>query len=1267
MRNLIPFRNFISRYEVPKTFEKCTIFTDPSTGKPTYLCLASDFGELYILETNCEDSMKTASVVDLKESDCIEWLEDTRIVNIQQVYNILYITLNSGVIILFSYSTADDFNAYDSEVREVTSVSWSGDFERTVMVTSSSTMCVLNVENECEKFACVSLQDIEDETKKFVNVGWGSSETQFRGSEGKLTKKKDDNADTAIISEAIDDQTFVVWKNDSSTFAVSYKCRREMTRKVKIFNQNGILMNVVKNTRGLEMAIDWCPSVNLIFNVQKLPNKDVVCFIEENGLRHGEFQLPKDLKVTQLAWNNQGTVLASLAENVSEDAGHVVLLWTTSNYKWYIKQKLDFSSRVSYMQWDDQAQNRLHFILDGGVYRMYEWTWQIIESDEYINQKHHSKIICNLNGPEVGVTSYGSVFRPPSLADQVVTLPFYANSVIFGSTGGNTEGHVTEALIYSNNNTILKYNFAPEESKRDVFDDVHHFTIRSSGKNTQPMKPIKFTSPGELSAFTWLPKDNRLYFCWTRPEGYYFCESFLHTEESRNWVIINKCFKLDCRALVISTVSSKSSCLMVHSENGKVLMYKDEKLHLCRNLSLPEPCYRIIPLSTGGVVAALSENRNLYVNKEIKWRDVGSFYWRAPFLVMVLSNSRMVIAKLTKNQFSEISNRRVEPKSYLVTIVGDQVLLEMARGNVELIIPRPFVANKMAFELNNQRYYRVFKLLRKQRINSNVIIDHDANSFLRNAKSIVQTIEDPSYLTLFAMELENANVVERFFPWKYQDSDTSCDNKVNLVCETLLSVLDEINSSKFVLPKIALLVRLEKLSDAAKYAVENNELSFLFQLVDSPAVYRAVVASYDLSCALKIAEFSKMDPGDYLPFIKSLQKMNDDYKKFSINKYLGNNALALENLAACQEDEHFDECINFIVKHQLYREAYEIFDKTLKTVDDSKQIASRYIKVTSMFAQHLLEKKCYDEAGVIYEKIGLNDQALECYSSSGNWHSAVVLINAICLNERDPSAAADVYAKLHYTLVSKQHFEDAALIAFMFMKDSSLATKYYLKAKKYRKTLDMAKASGGGQSTASFSLKPKLLQHATSIIDEFHTHANALQQHVSRLRQIKENESKRTNEDDQFDRFSSRESVTSSESSASTYSTRSSRGSVTSSAKRARRRERKLWNLKPGNPREKPSIINAIKEFISQFDSNYNTRVAELIEVLFLIDERDMADRLTEHYKRFDGFIQKVISEVWNPNEISEEGGFKDLMNKCPPTITPISIQSNFIKSDVQS
>ena len=63
---------------------------------------------------------------------------------------------------------------------------------------------------------------------------------------------------------------------------------------------------------GLEGVVAWRPSGNVMACTQRLPNKHVVCFLEKNGLRHGDFTLPFSLDtvhVQQLLWNAESTIL----------------------------------------------------------------------------------------------------------------------------------------------------------------------------------------------------------------------------------------------------------------------------------------------------------------------------------------------------------------------------------------------------------------------------------------------------------------------------------------------------------------------------------------------------------------------------------------------------------------------------------------------------------------------------------------------------------------------------------------------------------------------------------------------------------------------------------------------------------------------------------------------------------------------------------------------------------------------------------------------
>ena len=62
------------------------------------------------------------------------------------------------------------------------------------------------------------------------------------------------------------------------------------------------------------------PSGSLLATSQRRPNKHDIAFFEKNGLRHGEFTLPfgvKDVKVCEVLWNLDSTVLAVWAEDLT--------------------------------------------------------------------------------------------------------------------------------------------------------------------------------------------------------------------------------------------------------------------------------------------------------------------------------------------------------------------------------------------------------------------------------------------------------------------------------------------------------------------------------------------------------------------------------------------------------------------------------------------------------------------------------------------------------------------------------------------------------------------------------------------------------------------------------------------------------------------------------------------------------------------------------------------------------------------------------------
>ena len=133
-----------------------------------------------------------------------------------------------------------------------------------------------------------------------VNVGWGSKQTQFHGSLGKMAAQVPGISMNSIGSSPDDDEVpRISWRGDSAYFVVSMldSSGTRKCRILRVFDRNGALQTTSEPVAGLEHTLCWRPSGNLIASTQRFgfdgggPGKterhDVV-FFERNGLRHGE-------------------------------------------------------------------------------------------------------------------------------------------------------------------------------------------------------------------------------------------------------------------------------------------------------------------------------------------------------------------------------------------------------------------------------------------------------------------------------------------------------------------------------------------------------------------------------------------------------------------------------------------------------------------------------------------------------------------------------------------------------------------------------------------------------------------------------------------------------------------------------------------------------------------------------------------------------------------------------------------------------------------
>lgn len=286
---------------------------------------------------------------------------------------------------------------------------------------------------------------------ELVALGWGKSETQFQGKAGKLAQQP--KIDEVKVP-ADDGAARVMWRGDGEYFVTSTITVADKRRRLHIWDRQGSLQSISEDVPGLEQSLAWKPSGNLIASTQRLPHRHDVVFFERNGLRHNEFTLPfkaSEVQVLEMSWNCDSSVLAILVEDLPPTSEEAVdecepksslLLWTQSNYHWYLKQEFCVAGtgKIYSYSWATEDPLRLFIAgTDGQVDRF------DLERDVDVSQ---GLTACNLatvavcDGDRLLLTPLRSTVVPPPMSAHTITFSAAiderccARHISFAPTGG---------------------------------------------------------------------------------------------------------------------------------------------------------------------------------------------------------------------------------------------------------------------------------------------------------------------------------------------------------------------------------------------------------------------------------------------------------------------------------------------------------------------------------------------------------------------------------------------------------------------------------------------------------------------------------------------------------------------------------------------------------------------------------------------------------------------------------------------------------------
>jgi len=99
--------------------------------------------------------------------------------------------------------------------------------------------------------------------------------------------------------------------------------------------------------------------------------------------------------------------------------------------------------------------------------------------------------------------------------------------------------------------------------------------------------------------------------------------------------------------------------------------------------------------------------------------------------------------------------RSIERGAKIVTVMPTtySVVLQMPRGNLETIYPRALVVAAIRRNIEAEQYGKAFLICRSQRVDMNILHDHEPERFMRNIPKIIAQITRIDHIDLLLSQL----------------------------------------------------------------------------------------------------------------------------------------------------------------------------------------------------------------------------------------------------------------------------------------------------------------------------------------------------------------------------------------------------------------------------------------------------------------------------------------------------------------------------------
>ncbi|KAI0090814.1 pol II transcription elongation factor [Irpex rosettiformis] len=1166
----------------------------------------------------------------------------------------------------------------------ILAASWSPDDTLLVLVTGDDKLILMTSTFDVVSETALQRQDFGEDAP--INVGWGSKQTQFHGSLGKAAAQA---PKPSIVGPSPDEDELprISWRGDGAYFVVSTLSSGDAkARALRIYSHAGVLHSTSEPTPGLEHVLSWRPSGNWIVGTQRYGfpgggegragRHDVVMF-ERNGLKRLDFSI-QDLasveaklteetprkwayRVREASWSSDSNVLSLWIE---KDSGDVVQLWTIGNYHWYLKHEIMASNsssesmpaRFTTVTWHPEDPGVLFLTTPSEIIRR-KYIWDTFISTSY--PPHDSGTVAVIDGSTILLTPFRTQNVPPPMASYQLPLT---------APPANAPRHQSRLPIHVVFSPTRDVMAALWETGYIELTDLRTRLGPGRGKIMDPIKLWAGYIAGDESAASGTSEYRQIQILGDHidvsGEGPVTVVALgsASSQDGKDAIMIVNIEGGNITESVSVDLPQRGGRMVPsdnqvwwQSPNGELLSVDKSTETALPVSSFKEYCPYTRHIDSPALLIGLTTSSHLYVanmegSSQQVAANVNSFTIASGYLVWTSTAHMAHFAPVTtladwlmRSALKpkdiaqpEWETRRVERGSRIVTAVPStmSLVLQMPRGNLETINPRPLVMEIVKQDIDRHNYAKAFSACRRHRIDLNVFAEHNKEEFITHLPDFLEQVNDVDYINLFLTSIGQG---------------TLPDAVVNGLCDGIRTELEKKDLKTYINSVLtahvmkrpsdheAGLASLLVLRETEPQLVE-DAVKYIIFLVDADRLFDIALGMYDFSLVLMIAQHAQKDPREYLPFLRELRAMEKFYQRFKIDDHLRRHSKALQNLSLAGP-ERLEEAFAYTEKHQLYDTALSIWKGT-----EHYNARIPMPAALEIYGDWLFERREFRDAAFVFRQAEKYEKAMLAYEKALEWQDLFDVALQQQISKEDLQAAAYRVAE---DLSSKKRYQEAAIVLLDYAKDVREAVIALVQGNLFSEARRVITLNAQPELLEEI-VYPGALESRTQIAEDLTEMREQLRKQIARVRELRV---KKVEEPDAFygaeDVDLHNVDVMTDVSMAPTTFTRYtvapsalSKASSKRSSRSKRKMERKVGSGRKGTVDEEEYLLRSVTKLVVRFNAT-QVDATHLLPHLFQLSVDHHAEGLLlqADVLAFKEELNKAVEEIWTktPQE-AEEG-----------------------------